>query len=79
MLHWATASGDFDLVKLLLNNGASIEAKNSNGGTALDMAEWVNHSKIAELIKLKRESAIYIGEDAKEEESKSPQEFSRHM
>ena len=77
VLHWATASRDFDLVKLLLNNGASIEARNSNGGTALDMAEWVHDSKIAELIKVKMESAPYIGEDAKAEESESSNDLSR--
>jgi len=77
VLHWATASGDFDLVKLLLDNGANIEAKNSNGGTALDMAEWVSQAKIAELIRLKMESAIYIGEDTKAGEDEPSNEFSR--
>ncbi|KAH0538033.1 hypothetical protein FGG08_005345 [Glutinoglossum americanum] len=67
VLHWATAKGDLDLVELLLDNGANIEARNGNGGTALEMAEWVSHSKIAELIKLKMENAVYIGEDPKGE------------
>jgi ankyrin repeat protein len=39
-LHWAVVGGHLDTVKLLLKRGASLEAKNQYGGTALGQAHW---------------------------------------
>ncbi len=39
-LHWAVIGGHKDTVELLLDRGASLEAKNAYGGTALGQAEW---------------------------------------
>jgi ankyrin repeat protein len=39
-LHWAIVGGQLETVKLLLKRGASLEAKNQYGGTALGQAHW---------------------------------------
>lgn len=39
-LHWAVIGGHLDIVKLLLKHGASLEAKNTYGGTVFDQALW---------------------------------------
>ena len=39
-LHWAVVGGQLDTIKLLLERGASLEAKNAYGGTALGQALW---------------------------------------
>jgi ankyrin repeat protein len=39
-LHWAIVGGHLETVKLLLKHGASLEAKNVYGGTALGQAHW---------------------------------------
>ena len=39
-LHWAIIGGQIETIKLLVAHGASLEAKNSYGGTALGAALW---------------------------------------
>jgi ankyrin repeat protein len=39
-LHWAIVGGHLETVRLLLKRGASLEAKNVYGGTALGQAHW---------------------------------------
>jgi ankyrin repeat protein len=39
-LHWAIVGGQLETVKLLLKRGASLEARNQYGGTALGQAHW---------------------------------------
>jgi ankyrin repeat protein len=39
-LHWATAGGDLDTVKVLLKHNAPLEAKNVWGATPLGSAVW---------------------------------------
>lgn len=39
-LHWAIIGGQLETVKLLLKRGASLDAKNVHGGTALGQARW---------------------------------------
>lgn len=39
-LHWAIVGGHLETVKLLLKRGASLEAKNVYGGTAMGQARW---------------------------------------
>ena len=46
-LHWAIRWDKEDVVKLLLENGANVEAKDNDGDTALDVAK---NEKIRELL-----------------------------
>jgi ankyrin repeat protein len=39
-LHWSVIGGQCETIKLLIAHGASLEAKNSYGGTALGQALW---------------------------------------
>jgi hypothetical protein len=39
-LHWAAIGGQLHTIKLLLERGASLEAKNAYGATALGQALW---------------------------------------
>jgi ankyrin repeat protein len=39
-LHWAVIGGQCETIKLLIAHGASLEAKNSYGGTALGQTLW---------------------------------------
>jgi ankyrin repeat protein len=39
-LHWAVIGGHSDTIRLLLESGASLEAKNVYDGTALGQALW---------------------------------------
>ena len=58
-LHWAVIGGHVDTAKLLLDRGASLEAKNVHGGTPLDQALWsaahgdptIDYAQIADLLR----------------------------
>jgi ankyrin repeat protein len=43
-LHWATARGHMDVVRLLLDRGAPLEVKNKWGGTVLGSTVFFAHS-----------------------------------
>lgn len=49
-LHQAAFKGHTDVVKLLLDKGANIEVKNSDGNTALLLAAWEGHTETAKLL-----------------------------
>jgi ankyrin repeat protein len=48
VLHIAAASGDPDIVELLLARGADVAARDGNGNTAADMAMASGHFELAE-------------------------------
>jgi Ankyrin repeats (3 copies) len=58
-LHWAVIGGQLDTIKLLLERGASHEAKNVYGGTPLDQALWsaahgdrkIDYTQIADVLR----------------------------
>ena len=47
----ATISGNYETVKLLIENEADINIKNNDGKTALDFAEENDYKNIIELLK----------------------------
>ena len=49
-LHWAVASGHLDIIKLLLANGATVDARDTDGKTAGDLAEERGKKKIKEVL-----------------------------
>ena len=49
-LMWAAEDGVTESVKILLENGADIHAKNKNGRTALDLAMMGQHTEIVQLL-----------------------------
>jgi hypothetical protein len=49
-LIWATARGDIDAVRLLIEAGAAMNAQDSQGMTALRMAKSKNHNEISTLL-----------------------------
>ena len=51
LLHLASIHGNTEITKLLLENGADVNATNSKDETALDLAEESRHSN-EEVIKL---------------------------
>ncbi len=50
-LHLATASGHVDLIKMLLEKGASTEAVNNFGETPMVMARRRGHLEMIELLR----------------------------
>ena len=50
LLHIAALEGYEDIVKLLISNGASLEAKNHRGQTSLCVAAFWNNSNIVKLL-----------------------------
>src|SRR2546430_14052713 len=51
-LHWATCNGQDKLVRLLLEKGADITAKDSDGKTALDWADASKHEEVVRILTL---------------------------
>lgn len=49
-LHYAAFGGRDEVVKLLLERGASVDARSQAGTTALHEAAWGGHAQIAELL-----------------------------
>jgi len=49
-LHWAAQCGHEDIVRYLLQNGAQVDAINSNGDTALHLSAWKDHPHVASLL-----------------------------
>jgi ankyrin repeat protein len=49
-LHWAAAGGQNEIVELLINNGADVNAKDSLDGTPLHLAAREGHMETAELL-----------------------------
>jgi ankyrin repeat protein len=49
-LHWAVLNGHYDVVKLLLENGADVDIKNESKHDALYLAEQQKHEKIMSLL-----------------------------
>jgi ankyrin repeat protein len=49
-LHFAAWKDYEDVVKMLLNKGANLSAKDQRGRTPLSMAEKAEHTKIVELL-----------------------------
>jgi len=50
VLHWAVASGQHDIIKLLLVKGASTDTTDVQGKSARDLAEQKGYTDIAALI-----------------------------
>jgi ankyrin len=50
-LHFAAREGQLDIVKLLLDKGANVDAKDSDGDNPLQCAEINGHTKCAELLR----------------------------
>jgi len=50
----ASEMGHLEVVKLLLDKGAKVDAKTKSGKTALDIAIQNGHSRIAELLGSKK-------------------------
>ncbi len=48
---YAIENGDYDLVKLLLEHGADVKAKTSNGESTLMLATKQKDKRIVELLK----------------------------
>jgi ankyrin repeat protein len=46
----AASSGHTEIVQLLLDKGANINAADLNGGTALYYADWNGHTEIVQLL-----------------------------
>lgn len=55
-LMFATQEGRFEIVELLINCGAEVNAKNEDGETALTVAEKKDYSEIVQLMKETREN-----------------------
>jgi ankyrin repeat protein len=49
-LMWASRTGDFDIVKLLLDRGATIDDKDNSGSTSLMFASYSGHFDIVQLL-----------------------------
>ena len=49
-LHWAALTGDIDVVSLLIEHGADINAVDAQGLTALHWAAWQGQLDIAKLL-----------------------------
>jgi ankyrin repeat protein len=49
-IHWAALSGNLDVVTLLLDNGAMIDAVDAQGLTALHWAAWQGRPEVARLL-----------------------------
>lgn len=50
-LFLAIARGDFENVKILINQGANVNEKDNYGNSPLDIARYRGHTKIVELLK----------------------------
>jgi ankyrin repeat protein len=50
VLHIAAASGDLDIVRLLVAHGADRSARDRNGNTAAEIARSADHTEIAEYL-----------------------------
>jgi ankyrin repeat protein len=48
---WASQLGNKEVVKLLIQKGADVNAKNKYGETALRLAFYYGHKEIVELLK----------------------------
>lgn len=48
---WAAVKGQLEAVRLLLKNGADVNAKTRDGKTALKYAQKTGHKEIGELLK----------------------------
>lgn len=59
LLHLACFWGRMDIVKVLLNAGASLKAKNAASCTALDLATHWGHSAVAEVIRLRGGRSVW--------------------
>lgn len=59
LLHLACFWGRMDLVKVLLNAGASLKTKNAASCTALDLATHWGHSAVAEVIRLRGGRSVW--------------------
>lgn len=49
-VHWAALSGNIEVVTLLLDNGAEIDAVDAQGLTALHWAAWQGQPEVARLL-----------------------------
>jgi len=49
-LHIAAASGDLEIVRLLISHGADRSAEDRNGSTAMDIATAAGHTAIADYL-----------------------------
>jgi ankyrin repeat protein len=50
-LHEASANGNVELVKLLIDNGADVNARSDDGKTPLDFAVEYKRDEIVDLLK----------------------------
>ena len=53
-LHAAVRRGDTDMVQLLLDHGAPIDAVDGNGQTPRDLARYFDHTRLVELLESNR-------------------------
>ena len=51
VLHIAASDVDIRMIQLLLEYGSSVDVKNDQGLTTVQVAEEMQHSKIVELLK----------------------------
>lgn len=49
-VHWAALSGNIEVVTLLLDNGAEVDAVDAQGLTALHWAAWQGQPEVARLL-----------------------------
>jgi ankyrin repeat protein len=50
-LHRASINGALEVVRLLLEHGADVEAKDNDGETALQVAAYKGHDEVVELLR----------------------------
>jgi len=71
-LHFAADNNQLEMVKILLKNGALINAKNENGSTALHHAVYHDNAELAQLL-IERGAGV----DVRDKYGKTPLDHAR--